>query len=532
MSPRPLRAGKAIGCLALSLVFILGLTLHAFAQDAGQVLRLFVGYNALKNSVPMSAEKRAEVDRLGQLAGQASAARNFSVAAKHYYHAIALMNGLEWTPSRALSASLTMKIDRAVMEPSQGVRITLGQLFPLDEKPAGKLALKLLLLPARGNDPLQVIKTVNAVDPDFSAHPMSIEGTIPEVADGNYRLSIRLESPAVEPPASGNGDRTAGPEAVTKAVSIHVERGLAAKVSALNERASRLAEKLRASKQAALLDELPSVRYHIELIGLATKGEVSADRVNFASELEEAGTLIDSLEAGRDPFALRRGDFKKAYLSAIDSTLQPYRIFVPSSYDGSKAYPLIIALHGMGGDENSYFDLYAQGAFKTEAEKRGYLVACPKGRQPASMYRGDAEQDVLDVIAEVGRAYKIDPNRIYMTGHSMGGYGTWSVAMDHPDLFAAIAPISGGGNPADMPKLAHIPQLVVHGDNDKTVPVERSREMVEAARKLGAEVKYIEVPGKGHLEVPVPTFPDVYDWFDAHRKKSETQKAATASPSH
>ena len=182
----------------------------------------------------------------------------------------------------------------------------------------------------------------------------------------------------------------------------------------------------------------------------------------------------------------------------MDQTLQPYRLFIPLSYDGSKPFPLIIALHGMGGDENSYFDEYGPGAFKVEAEKRGYIVLCPKGRLPASMYLGSAEKDVLDVIAEGQRAYRIDVNRIYLTGHSMGGFGTWSVAMNHPQVFAALAPVAGGGDPMGMSKIAHIPQLVVHGDNDQIVSVERSRLMVEAAKKLNVELKYLEIPGGDH----------------------------------
>ena len=210
----------------------------------------------------------------------------------------------------------------------------------------------------------------------------------------------------------------------------------------------------------------------------------------------------------------------------MDNTLQPYRIFVPAGYDGAKAHPLIIALHGMGGDENSYFDGYANGAFKVEAEKRGYIVACPKGRQPASMYRGPAEQDVMDVLAEVRRVYNVDSDRVYLTGHSMGGFGTWAIAMHHPEVFAALAPVAGGGNPLDLSKIIQIPELVVHGDADMTVRVESSRTMVEAAKKLGIEVKYIEVPKGSHINVVVPTFKDVFDWFDAHRRKAADAKAA------
>ena len=140
-------------------------------------------------------------------------------------------------------------------------------------------------------------------------------------------------------------------------------------------------------------------------------------------------------------------------------------------------------------------------------------MVCPKGRDSASMYRGSAEQDVLDVIAEVERDYKVDLNRVYLMGHSMGAYGTWSIAMDHPDMFAALGPISGGGNPAGMVKLRAIPEYVVHGDNDKTVPVTQSRTMVDAGKKAGANITYVEIPGGSHVDVAAPQFGPMLDFF-------------------
>ncbi|HYV06491.1 MAG TPA: prolyl oligopeptidase family serine peptidase, partial [Blastocatellia bacterium] len=292
--------------------------------------------------------------------------------------------------------------------------------------------------------------------------------------------------------------------------------------------AAKTESALKAKRQDALVAGLATAQYRIELFQLARAGEINFDRTDFREALKEAGTLLDAFAAGNDPFASRRGEFKKAYLSKADNTLQPYQIFVPSGYDKAKPVPLVIALHGMGGDENSYLSYYGQGAFKVEAEKRGYIVACPKGRKPASMYIGDAERDVMDVLVEVRRAYNIDPDRIYLTGHSMGGFGTWSIAMNHPDVFAALAPISGGSTPANMSKIAHIPQIVVHGDKDPTVPVERSRVMVEAGKKLGAEIKYIEVPGGDHGNIVTPNFPAVFDWFDSHKRKIANAAAASS----
>lgn len=84
------------------------------------------------------------------------------------------------------------------------------------------------------------------------------------------------------------------------------------------------------------------------------------------------------------------------------------------------------------------------------------------------------------MLAEVRRDYNVDGKRMYLMGHSMGGYGTWSIAMNHPGLFAALGPIAGGGNPGGVEKIKHIPHFVVHGDKDPTVAVTQSRTMVDS----------------------------------------------------
>lgn len=504
---------------ALAIAILITCLAPAFAQDAAQVLRVSVGYGTMKNTPALMAkltpEARAEVDRLEQMARAANSEGKFGDALKHLYHAMALMRGNEWTPARALGAAVTVKLDRQMLDPGETVSLRVGQLFSLDQKPDGKLAASITLVKMKGDEAVRELKTIDAIDSDLMAHPLPAEVAIPDVATGNYRIMVQL--------------KVAGGDPVVKYATVHIERGLAADFATAKARAAKLEAALKAKHQDALAAAVPSAAYRISLFDLARAGEINFDRIDFRDALKEANSMLDALSAGTDPFAPRRGEFKKAYLSAVDNTLQPYQVFVPSSYDKSKHFPLIIALHGMGGDENSYLTVYGQGAFKTEAEKHGYIVACPKGRKPASMYVGDAEKDVMDVLAEVRRAYNIDPDRIYLTGHSMGGFGTWSVAMDHPDVFAALAPISGGANtPASMSKIAHIPVLIVHGDNDPTVPVERSRVMVAMGKKLGTEIKYIEVPGGDHGNVVAPNFPAVFEWFDAHKRKSGISAGAAA----
>src|SRR5438874_3447698 len=101
---------RATRRLAFSISIIIACITLAAAQDAGQVLRVSVGFTTLRNSVAMAEEKRAEVDRLGQMARDANTAGKFAEALKHYYHAMSLMRGMEWTPMRALSFGLTLKL--------------------------------------------------------------------------------------------------------------------------------------------------------------------------------------------------------------------------------------------------------------------------------------------------------------------------------------------------------------------------------------------------------------------------------------
>ena len=129
-----------------------------------------------------------------------------------------------------------------------------------------------------------------------------------------------------------------------------------------------------------------------------------------------------------------------------------------------------------------------------------------------------SEQDVMQVLAHVKQQYKIDESRMYLLGHSMGGIGTWKIAAKYPDIWAAIAPFSGSGQPATIERFKHIPEIVIHGDNDPTVNVNGSRTMVAKMKELGVEVTYIEVPGGTHGSVVAPNLSAAIEFFDAHKK--------------
>jgi predicted peptidase len=110
--------------------------------------------------------------------------------------------------------------------------------------------------------------------------------------------------------------------------------------------------------------------------------------------------------------------------------------------------------------------------------------------------------------------YRVDPDRVYLTGLSMGGFGTWALAAAHPEKFAAIVPICGGGNTSDARKLAKLPIWVFHGAKDETVSPERSKSMVRAIQAAGGTPKFTLYPDAGHDSWTV-TYdnPELYDWL-------------------
>jgi predicted peptidase len=106
-----------------------------------------------------------------------------------------------------------------------------------------------------------------------------------------------------------------------------------------------------------------------------------------------------------------------------------------------------------------------------------------------------AVKQMLDITL---REEAVDTSRIYLTGLSMGGFGSFDFAIRHPDLFAAVAPICGAADPSKVPAIKHLPLWVAHGDQDQAVPVDRSRSAVKALREAGGQPVYIEFPGVGH----------------------------------
>ena len=196
-----------------------------------------------------------------------------------------------------------------------------------------------------------------------------------------------------------------------------------------------------------------------------------------------------------------------------------YILDLPKAYDGKKELPLIIFLHGSGERGIDIKKVGVHGIPKIAKKTEGFEFI---GVSPQCLRQKKARwlTEDLDILLDhILKTYKIDKKRIYLTGLSMGGYGTWAWAAKRPNVFAAAVPICGGGNPADASKYDKLPIWVFHGDKDTAVKIEKSQVMVDAIKKSGGNVKFTIYPGVGH-DSWTKTYdnPELYKWLLSHTK--------------
>lgn len=207
----------------------------------------------------------------------------------------------------------------------------------------------------------------------------------------------------------------------------------------------------------------------------------------------------------------------------IHGTTYPYAVYVPRDYDPSRAWPVILFLHGAGERGNDGLRSTAVGlgnAIRFAPDRFPAIVVFPQA-PTETRWLGDPADAAMLALDQSMRELHGDPDRVYLTGLSMGGYGTWHLAMAHPDRWAALAVVCGGlvphptttsvrrspllpPEPADpYPFAAHalraLPIRIFHGADDQTIPAEESRRMFAELQKEGApDVQYTEYPGVGH----------------------------------
>ena len=215
-----------------------------------------------------------------------------------------------------------------------------------------------------------------------------------------------------------------------------------------------------------------------------------------------------------------------------------YRVLSPPKIEPGKKYPLVLFLHGAGerGSDNKAQLKWGVADFAKNMDKHPcFLVVpqCPGGQKWCEVNWAAREHSMPSepakpllaarkVIEQMIKDQPVDAGRLYVTGLSMGGYGTWDALQRWPELWAAGIPVCGGGDLAGAKKMAKTPIWAFHGDKDGAVPVERSRKMIEAIRQAGGQPKYTEYPGVGHNAwTPAYGSAETMDWLFAQRKAQD-----------
>lgn len=505
--PRPILRATVMLALVPALVQSQALT---------SITSLYVGYNTRKVTVRPTGVLKARIDSVDRALQVANQYGRTSEVRRLLAKGTTLLANREWTDVADYNASLLLRTDRVVVESQKPYGVRLEQLYAPDIALTRSLTAHATLRarPAGAplNQPVAVIKnlgTYDGVSRDLRDTPFAMEFDIRDVPDGRYTLVVEVTDSA----------RTLG----SATLGIAVRKGV-------DETTARL-ENTAATAPAGLRAE---VLFPVDRMRQINRGQLELRTWDLDKDFAATDSLVRAVAKGLDPLATRTGDVKRHYRLDAANEIMPYRLYIPTSYTKNTAMPVVVALHGLGGTEDSFFDSYGR-RLPELAEQYGYILVAPLGYRvdggygwgvatppadPLARNRSAlSEMDVMQVLAEVRKHYAVDASRLYLMGHSMGAIGAWKLAAKYPDVWAAVGAFSGQGAPGTMELMQHIPQFVAHGDNDPTVGVEGSRAMVAAMKKLGVDHRYIEVPGGNHSNMVEPNFAAMMEFFSTRKKK-------------
>jgi len=220
------------------------------------------------------------------------------------------------------------------------------------------------------------------------------------------------------------------------------------------------------------------------------------------------------------------GQHSQVFEKTITKTLScKYLLFLPDGFSKKQQrWPVIVFLHGAGERGSDLKKVKKHGPPKIVEKQKDFPFIVVSPQCPKDDWWSEKVEVLIHLLDGIVSRYDVDTDRIYLTGLSMGGYGTWSLASAYPERFAAIAPICGGGKRIMVHKLKDVPVWAFHGVRDKVVPLKESEEMVKAIKGKGGDAKLTVYPDAGH-DSWTETYnnEELYEWFLKHRK-NKTKK--------
>lgn len=198
-----------------------------------------------------------------------------------------------------------------------------------------------------------------------------------------------------------------------------------------------------------------------------------------------------------------------------------YLLYIPKGYDKKTKNPLVLFLHGAGerGDDINMVKKWGPPNIVEKGGEFPFLLISPQC--PAEMWWDSKIEDLYELVQDIKSRYAIDEDRVYITGLSMGGYGTWEMAISYPDEFAAAIPLCGGViRKRFLGRIKHLPIWSFHGEKDEVVLPSETVDTVAILKKLGSEVKLTLYPDLGH-QIQTTTYdnPEVFKWMLEQKRK-------------
>lgn len=506
-------------------------------------------------------ETKAQADKLITESAALQSAGETGEMRRKLANAITLLNGQTWDQKTELAWSLMLHVDTEVADSSLPLIGRISQLYGVAYKPAHALQLKAMLVAQAdpGNTDSRVIKQAGAYPIaaiNFASEAFGFDANLEGVADGAYNLRTELM----------DGEETIG----TLERPLQLVRGISSDRAGIERRLAKIqghdSTKETIRYPYILATTVNTGRRHLNAADFGIPFDPHPVPYDFSQAVRQSADLLKALESGKDLLWRAKGDHTRHYWFAEAHEMMPYRQYVPLKWDGRSKLPVVLVLHGSTRDENFYFDRDG-GILAKQAEKHGYLVVCPLGFRPsadwgsAQMASGNpatagqgrgggqgnaanggrggrggggqgnaarmqenewSEKDAFNVLDLVSKEYPTDSSRIYLFGHSRGGAGAWYLGQKFPDRWAAMANsaagISANGyQTVPYERMKGLPFMITVGDKDPALNA--TRISVKLAKEHGLDPIYTEVPGATHETIVAIEEPQVFDFFDRHRRQ-------------
>jgi predicted esterase len=277
----------------------------------------------------------------------------------------------------------------------------------------------------------------------------------------------------------------------------------------------RLADRLEAAQTTldtwtntdpGVTTDSATARQSLQILTNLADGGVSETDIDAWALMTELEALLASWGHGVPHHGPDRPGSFRMTLVAPEGRLIPARVFVPETIAEGTPTPLVVALHGMGGSENLFFDGYGRGAVVEHCRKRGWLLISPR-RGPIG------SGPIEEVVEAMASLYPVDRSQVFLVGHSSGAAQAIEAVARHPDRYAGVSALGGGGRIAEEPDLTRVPMFIGVGELD--FMRESSRKLRDELSRIGSDrVEYREYPDIEHLVIVQVALPDTFDFFD------------------